>query len=52
MKQECKVFKVPEQAVVKGLKLNGDTYSGVISQSEAGKAWWEKHIYEDAYKQQ
>ncbi len=33
---EMQGIKVPEQAVVKGLKLNGDTYSGVISQSEDG----------------
>ncbi len=28
---------VPEAATIKGLKLNGDTYSGIINQSENGK---------------
>ena len=30
-------LKVPEQAIIKGLKLNGDTYSGIINQSKDGK---------------
>ncbi len=30
-------IQVPEQATVDGLKLNGNTYSGIISQSEDGK---------------